>query len=87
MENLAQGGVAVVNAGEAHVSHPTQGLLDVLTIRQRKGEPGDLRVVTLGQSCGQCHAAIASIPISASADPTTTLTRAISPTSISSTGM
>ena len=30
--------VSVLNAGEAHVSHPTQGLLDVLTIRQRKGE-------------------------------------------------
>ena len=30
--------VSVLNAGEAHVSHPTQGLLDVLTIRQRKGD-------------------------------------------------
>jgi aspartate carbamoyltransferase catalytic subunit len=30
--------VSVLNAGEAHVSHPTQGLLDVLTIRQRKGK-------------------------------------------------
>ena len=30
--------VSVLNAGEAHVSHPTQGLLDALTIRQRKGD-------------------------------------------------
>ena len=28
---------AVVSAGEAHLSHPTQGLLDALTIRQAKG--------------------------------------------------
>jgi len=40
--------VSVVNAGEAHVSHPTQGLLDVLTIRQRKGELGDLSVAIVG---------------------------------------
>ncbi len=36
--------VSVLNAGEAHVSHPTQGLLDTLTIRQRKG---DLRALTV----------------------------------------
>ena len=30
--------VSVLNAGEAHVSHPTQGLLDTLTIRQCKGD-------------------------------------------------
>lgn len=29
-------GVNVVNAGEANVSHPTQGLLDLLTIRRHK---------------------------------------------------
>jgi len=40
--------VSVLNAGEAHVSHPTQGLLDVLTIRQRKGEPGNLCVAIVG---------------------------------------
>ena len=40
--------VSVVNAGEAHVSHPTQGLLDVLTIRQRKGELGNLSVAIVG---------------------------------------
>jgi aspartate carbamoyltransferase catalytic subunit len=40
--------VSVLNAGEAHLSHPTQGLLDVLTIRQRKGELGRLRVAIVG---------------------------------------
>jgi aspartate carbamoyltransferase catalytic subunit len=40
--------VSVLNAGEAHVSHPTQGLLDVLTIRQRKGELGGLTVAIVG---------------------------------------
>jgi aspartate carbamoyltransferase catalytic subunit len=30
--------VSVLSAGEAHVSHPTQGLLDALTVRQRKGD-------------------------------------------------
>jgi aspartate carbamoyltransferase catalytic subunit len=29
--------VSVFSAGEAHISHPTQGLLDALTVRQRKG--------------------------------------------------
>src|SRR5262245_7861622 len=28
--------VSILNAGEAHLSHPTQGLLDALTIRQSK---------------------------------------------------
>ena len=40
--------VSVLNAGEAHVSHPTQGLLDVLTIRQRKGDLGSLSVAIVG---------------------------------------
>ena len=30
--------VSVLSAGEAHVSHPTQGLLDALTVMQHKGE-------------------------------------------------
>ncbi len=40
--------VSVLNAGEAHVSHPTQGLLDALTIRQRKGDFGNLSVAIVG---------------------------------------
>ncbi|HEX5339480.1 MAG TPA: aspartate carbamoyltransferase catalytic subunit [Gammaproteobacteria bacterium] len=38
----------IVNAGEAHVSHPTQGLLDALTIRQHKPDFGKLAVVIAG---------------------------------------
>src|SRR5258706_2274935 len=33
--------VSVLSAGEAHVSHPTQGLLDALTVMQHKGEAFD----------------------------------------------
>lgn len=40
--------VSILNAGEAHLSHPTQGLLDALTIRQRKGSFGNLRVLIVG---------------------------------------
>jgi aspartate carbamoyltransferase catalytic subunit len=40
--------VSVLNAGEAHLSHPTQGLLDVLTIRQRKGDVRKLKVAIVG---------------------------------------
>ncbi len=29
--------VCILNAGEAHLSHPTQGLLDALTVRQTEG--------------------------------------------------
>ena len=41
--------VSVLSAGEAHVSHPTQGLLDALTIRQHKGERfEDLTIAIVG---------------------------------------
>ena len=40
--------VGVINAGEAHLAHPTQGLLDVLTIRQHKPEIEDLTVTIVG---------------------------------------
>ena len=36
--------VSVLSAGEAHLSHPTQGLLDALTVRQRKPRFGELAV-------------------------------------------
>ncbi|MFT3907159.1 MAG: aspartate carbamoyltransferase catalytic subunit [Steroidobacteraceae bacterium] len=39
--------VSVLSAGEAHVSHPTQGLLDALTIRQHKGERFDSLCVAI----------------------------------------
>ncbi|MGQ0429869.1 MAG: aspartate carbamoyltransferase catalytic subunit [Gammaproteobacteria bacterium] len=40
--------ISVVSGGEAHVSHPTQGLLDALTIRQAKGGFGGLVVAIAG---------------------------------------
>ncbi len=40
--------VSVLNAGEAHVSHPTQALLDLLTIRQHKGRIEGLTVAIVG---------------------------------------
>ena len=40
--------VSILNAGEAEVSHPTQGLLDLLTIRQHKGGFEDLTVAIVG---------------------------------------
>ena len=40
--------VSVLNAGESDVSHPTQGLLDLLTIRQNKGTLDGLKVTVIG---------------------------------------
>jgi aspartate carbamoyltransferase catalytic subunit len=40
--------VSILNAGEAEVSHPTQGLLDLLTIRQHKPKFEDLTVAIVG---------------------------------------
>lgn len=40
--------VCILNAGEAHLSHPTQGLLDALTVRQAKGDFSKLRILIAG---------------------------------------
>lgn len=40
--------VHVLNAGESHVSHPTQGLLDVMTIRRHKPDMDRLVVTIIG---------------------------------------
>lgn len=40
--------VSILNAGEADVSHPTQGLLDLLTIRQHKGDFKNIKVAIVG---------------------------------------
>lgn len=40
--------ISVLNAGEANVSHPTQGLLDLLTIRQHKNSFHGLTVTIIG---------------------------------------
>jgi aspartate carbamoyltransferase catalytic subunit len=50
-EQVAQavdGKAAVVSAGEAHLTHPTQGLLDALTIRQAKGSLDRVSVAIVG---------------------------------------
>jgi aspartate carbamoyltransferase catalytic subunit len=41
-------GCAVVNAGDGPHEHPTQGLLDIMTIRQRKGHIAGLTVALVG---------------------------------------
>ncbi len=40
--------VSVLSAGEAHVSHPTQGLLDALTVLQHKGRCDGLSIAIVG---------------------------------------
>ncbi len=41
-------GVAIVNAGDGWHAHPTQAMLDMLTIRQKKGRFEGLRVAIIG---------------------------------------
>ena len=41
-------GVPIVNAGDGRHEHPTQGLLDMLTIRQHKGDLAGLTVAIVG---------------------------------------
>jgi aspartate carbamoyltransferase catalytic subunit len=40
--------VCVLNAGESDVSHPTQGLLDLMTILQHRADAGSTRVAIVG---------------------------------------
>ncbi len=40
--------VSVLSAGEAHLSHPTQGLLDALTVHQRKPRFENLSIAVVG---------------------------------------
>ena len=40
--------VCILNAGEAHLSHPTQGLLDALTVRQHKPDFSQLKLLIAG---------------------------------------
>ncbi|MDE1894218.1 MAG: aspartate carbamoyltransferase catalytic subunit [Pseudomonadota bacterium] len=44
----AMSGVSVINAGDGNRAHPTQGLLDALTIRQHRPDFENLRVVICG---------------------------------------
>src|SRR5262249_41654432 len=40
--------VSVLSGGEAHLSHPTQGLLDALTVKQHKGRFDELSIAIVG---------------------------------------
>ena len=40
--------VSVLSAGEAHLSHPTQGLLDALTVQQHKPQLDKLSIAVVG---------------------------------------
>ncbi len=40
--------VAIINAGDGRHAHPTQGMLDMFTIRRHKGEFANLRVAIVG---------------------------------------
>lgn len=40
--------VAVINAGDGRHAHPTQAMLDMLTIRQKKGDFSQLKVAIVG---------------------------------------
>ncbi|MFB1487434.1 MULTISPECIES: aspartate carbamoyltransferase catalytic subunit [unclassified Thiocapsa] len=40
--------VSVINAGDGRYSHPTQGMLDMFTIRRHKGDFANLRVAIVG---------------------------------------
>lgn len=46
--DAGESGPAVINAGDGTHEHPTQALLDALTIRQRLGSVADKRVVLVG---------------------------------------
>lgn len=46
-ENVASH-VAVINAGESHANHPTQGLLDALTVRRHKPGLAGLSIAIVG---------------------------------------
>lgn len=41
-------GIAILNAGEAHVAHPTQGLLDALTLRLARPDLQEVTVAIVG---------------------------------------
>ena len=44
----AQPHISIINAGDGRHSHPTQGMLDMFTIRQHKGDFADLCVAVIG---------------------------------------
>jgi aspartate carbamoyltransferase catalytic subunit len=71
--------VSVVSAGEAHLSHPTQGLLDVLTIRAHKRRFAGLKVAIVGDIR---HSRVARSTAQALATLGTTDLRLVAPPSL-----
>ena len=62
------GEAAVVSAGESHLSHPTQGLLDALTLKQCKGDFGALSIAIVGdiarsRVARSAHRALATLDV------------------------
>ena len=68
--------VSVISAGEAHLSHPTQGLLDVLTIRAHKRRFAGLKVAIVGDIK---HSRVARSTVQALATLGTTDLRMVAP--------
>ncbi len=48
LAEAANPGTALINAGDGRHAHPTQGLLDMLTLRQAKGDLGGLKILIVG---------------------------------------
>jgi aspartate carbamoyltransferase catalytic subunit len=48
LASLAAPGVHVINAGDGTAAHPTQALLDALTLKQKFASFGDIRLVMAG---------------------------------------
>jgi aspartate carbamoyltransferase catalytic subunit len=49
LADAANAGTALINAGDGRMAHPTQGLLDMLTLRQAKGDAfAKLKILIVG---------------------------------------
>ena len=48
LAHVVQPSTCIINAGDGVNAHPTQGLLDMLTIRQAKGDVANLKIVIVG---------------------------------------
>ncbi len=76
--------VSVLNAGDGRHAHPTQALLDMFTIRQRKGEFAPLRVAIVGDVM---HSRVARSQIHALSILGTGEIRVIAPRTLVPTGL
>lgn len=76
--------VHIINAGDGRYSHPTQALLDMLTIRQRKPDFNDLTVVIVGDVL---HSRVARSEISALKKLGAGEIRIVSPRTLIPTGL